>query len=90
MTPSMFCPACGGRVVACVSVVHDGRRNPIPTFAAVCLCCPLVSEISTTGYLEDLGAGIQLEDLEAPSEPGDLAIITIGVAPTPLRHGRDS
>jgi hypothetical protein len=73
----VFCPMCNAHLVAIQCPMTTITRHPVygPSimiklgYGIVCTGCSLVSELSESGVLIDLG-NITVQDLDAPFVPG--------------------
>jgi hypothetical protein len=94
----VFCPVCNARVIILQVACHRVTRHPVygaslaVSFPHVVACtgCSLISELSNTAQLIDLG-NISLADLDAPFVAGiDKPRVFIQSGSTLLWRRRDS
>lgn len=96
--PDVYCPVCNGQLVALQVAMHRVERHPqygvhrdisFPHVIA-CTGCSLISELSPSGQLIDLG-NITLQELDAPFVPGvDEPRVFIQSGSSSLWRRRDS
>lgn len=89
---ALFCPACAHRLMPVVDgIVVPSTNAPRVARFVFCLGCALVSEVSDSGMLIDLGR-LDLGDVAQPTQPDDdhhVPILALD-AGRPLEGRRDS